>query len=305
MSKPRLLIVDDDADISNMLHIYFSGIGYDVLAGRRGLEVLEKARQYLPNLILLDIVLPDINGFEVFRRLRTHMRTRHIPVIFLTQRDLRSDRLQGLEMGVDDYIAKPFDVDELRLRVQNVVARAELELLTDARTGLPAGRLVGDHLKSILTETGWTLFDIRINHYIAYLQAYGQRAGEDVLRFTANLIAGVADEYGSGNDFIGSAGEDNFILVTSDSAAPELRRRLKKRFAAGILSHYNYIDRQQGCMIVPKRTLSRQEEHEVIEVPFMSLSIGAVSPSTHEFSDLRQVTELVAEERRLDAVVNG
>lgn len=100
MSKHRLLIVEDDFDISNMLRIYFSGQGYDVNVAQRGSEALEKTRQNLPHLIVLDIMLPDIDGYEVCRQLRTNTRTSHIPVIFLTQKDERSDRLQGLELRV-------------------------------------------------------------------------------------------------------------------------------------------------------------------------------------------------------------
>ncbi len=115
MGKARLLIVEDDPDISNMLRIYFGGQGYDVEAAMRGGDALEKARQVMPNLIVLDIMLPDIDGYEVCRGLRMNTSTSQIPVIFLTQKDERSDRLQGLELGADDYITKPFDIDELKL----------------------------------------------------------------------------------------------------------------------------------------------------------------------------------------------
>jgi DNA-binding response OmpR family regulator len=135
MSKGRLLVVEDDHDISNMLSIYFSGLGYDVDIAPRGEVALDKTRQLMPHLIILDIMLPDIDGYEVCRRLRINTRTSHIPIIFLTQKDERSDKLQGLELGADDYITKPFDIEELRLRVQNAIARAERESLTDPQSG--------------------------------------------------------------------------------------------------------------------------------------------------------------------------
>ena len=128
MAKARLLIVEDDFDISNMLRIYFTGQGYDVDVAPRGGDALDKTRVVMPHLIVLDIMLPDINGYEVCRALRTNTRTSHIPVIFLTQKDERSDKLQGLELGADDYITKPFDIDELKLRVQNAIARSEREV---------------------------------------------------------------------------------------------------------------------------------------------------------------------------------
>jgi DNA-binding response OmpR family regulator len=111
MGKPRLLIVEDDFDIANMLKIFFTGHNFEVELAPRGNDALDKTRQNLPHLIILDIMLPDIDGFEVCRILRTHTRTSHVPIIFLTQKDERSDKLQGLELGADDYITKPFDIE--------------------------------------------------------------------------------------------------------------------------------------------------------------------------------------------------
>ena len=123
MGKARLLVVEDDADIANMLKIYFSGLGYDVDIAPRGYDALDKTRQVLPHLIVLDIMLPDIDGYEVCRTLRTSTRTSHIPVIFLTQKDERSDKLQGLELGADDYITKPFSPQILQARARAVLRR--------------------------------------------------------------------------------------------------------------------------------------------------------------------------------------
>ena len=125
MTSARLLIVEDDVDISNMLRIFFSSKGYEIDLAPTGKDALEKTRQVMPHLIVLDIMLPDIDGYEVCRTLRTNARTSHIPVIFLTQKDERSDRLQGLELGVDDYITKPFDPDDLVAVVRGRLRRAE------------------------------------------------------------------------------------------------------------------------------------------------------------------------------------
>src|SRR5574338_1101483 len=230
MGKARLLVVEDDIDIGNMLIIYFSGMEYDVDVAVRGSEALEKTKQVLPHLIVLDIMLPDIDGYEVCRTLRTNMRTSHIPVIFLTQKDERSDKLQGLELGADDYITKPFDIEELKLRVIGAVRRPEREALTDPRSGLPAGRLIEEQLRRIIREQDWALLDIRINHFEAFRDVYGFVAGDDVMRFTAMLIGEVVDELGTTSDFIGHAGGDNFVIITQDEKAEAIKARLKDRF---------------------------------------------------------------------------
>jgi len=293
MSKARILVVEDDVDIANMLKIYFTSQGYDVDVALRGLEALEKTRHSMPHLIVLDIMLPDIDGYEVCRRLRTSTRTSHIPIIFLTQKDERSDRLQGLELGADDYITKPFDIEELRLRVQNAIKRAERESLTDPRSGLPAGRLIEDQLRQIIRRRGWALMDIRINYYDAFRDVYGFVAAGDVLRFTAMLLNEVVDELGTRDDFIGHPGEENFVVITTEEAAPPIRARLKERFAEEVKSHYNFLDREQGYITL-------EENGKQKKVPLMSLSIGIVSPSQYEFADIREITELAAEARRKD-----
>jgi PleD family two-component response regulator len=295
MSKARLLIVEDDYDISNMLRIYFSGQQYEVDIAPRGSEALEKTRTNLPHLIVLDIMLPDIDGFEVCRILRTNTRTSHVPIIFLTQKDERSDKLQGLELGADDYITKPFDIEELKLRVQRAIARAEQQSLTDPRSGLPSGRLIEDQLRRIIRKQDWAFMDIRINQFEPFKDVYGFVAGDDVLRFTAMLMGEVVDELGTSDDFIGHAGGDNFIIISTEGAAGPIHQRLKARFAEEVLSHYSFMDREQGYI------LAANAAGQLVQTPLMSLAIGLVSPSLQQFSDIREITELAAEARRRDA----
>jgi diguanylate cyclase (GGDEF)-like protein len=296
MGKARILIVEDDFDISNMLRIYFAGQGYDVDVAPRGSDALEKTRQLMPRLIVLDIMLPDIDGYEVCRRLRTNTRTSHIPVIFLTQKDERSDKLQGLELGADDYITKPFDIEELKLRVQNAISRSERESLTDPRSGLPSGRLIEEQLRRIIRQENWTFMDIRINHFEGFKEVYGFVAGDDVLRFAAMLLGEVVDEHGGSDDFIGHPGGDNFIIITDEAKAGAIQEQIKERFADQVLSHYNFMDRDQGYITTTDDSGNEQQ------TPLMTISIGVVSQSQHQFADIREITELAAEARRQDVL---
>ncbi len=300
MGKARLLVVEDDIDIGNMLKIYFSGMDFDVDVAVRGSDALERTKHVLPHLIVLDIMLPDIDGYEVCRTLRTNMRTSHIPVIFLTQKDERSDKLQGLELGADDYITKPFDIEELKLRVQGAIRRSERESLTDPRSGLPAGRLIENRLREIIRQRGWALLDARVNNFEPFKDVYGFVAGDDVLRFTAMLIGEVIDELGTASDFIGHAGGDNFIIITmAEGKADTIKARLKERFDEEVQTHYNFMDRQQGFMQAPGA------DGTTVKVPFMTISVGTVSPSMQSFADIREITELAAEARRQDSAAGG
>ncbi len=299
MGKARLLVVEDDVDIANMLKIYFSGMEFEVDVAHRGSDALEKTKHVLPHLIVLDIMLPDIDGYEVCRNLRTSTRTSHIPVIFLTQKDERSDKLQGLELGADDYITKPFDIEELKLRVTGAIRRSERESLTDPRSGLPAGRLIEEQLRRIIREKDWALLDMRVNHFEPFKDVYGFVAGDDVMRFTAMLIGEVVDEFGTSGDFIGHAGGDNFIVITKNENASNIKQRVKERFTAEVQTHYNFIDRQQGFMQAPKPDGGSDK------VPFMTMSVGVVSPSQQSFADIREITEMAAEARRQDSLTTA
>jgi PleD family two-component response regulator len=299
MGKSRLLVVEDDNDISNMLKIYFNSLGYDVDVAPRGMEALDKTHTVLPHLIVLDIMLPDIDGYEVCRRLRQSTRTSHIPVIFLTQKDERSDKLQGLELGADDYITKPFDIEELKLRVQGAIRRSEREALTDPRSGLPAGRLIEEQLRGTIRKTGWAYMDIRINYFDQFKDVYGFVAADDVLRFAAMVMSEVVDELGSPSDFIGHAGGDNFVIIGSEDAAEKIRARLKARFAEEVQTHYNFMDRQQGFIMAPNA------EGQMEKTPLMSFSIGIVTPKQQSFADIREITELAADVRRQDVPVSA
>ncbi|MBE2272064.1 MAG: response regulator [Anaerolinea sp.] len=298
MSKGRILVVEDDFDISNMLRIYFSGQGYEVQVAPRGGEALSLTRKQLPNLIVLDIMLPDMSGYDVCRELRTTTRTSHIPIIFLTQKDERSDKIQGLELGADDYIVKPFDIEELKLRVQNAIAAANRQTQIDSKSNLPTGRLIEDHLRSLMhSGKDWTYVDFKINQFDAFTDVYGFVAGDEVIRFMAVLMGEVIDEMGTPDDYAGHPGRDNFVVITHTSDTERLKDRLIELFNEKVKQHYSFIDRERGYILVPDSIYGERQ------VPLMSLSAGSVSTKTHQFSDIREITELAAENRRRG--VNG
>ena len=292
MSKGRILIVEDDFDISNMLRIYFDSQGYETLVAPRGEEGLELCRRKLPNLVILDIMLPDINGYEVCRRLRGNLRTSHIPVIFLTQKDERSDQIAGLELGADDYVTKPFDLQLLLLRVQNSIQRAGWLSLTSPVTGLPSSKLVEEQLRELMRRKDWAILYIGINHIDDFNDVYGFVAGDDVLRFTTMLLTEVVDEAGSGSDFIGHIGGDDFMIITAPERASNMKARLIQRFNEEVMTFYNFKDRERGHIEVVDGAGNVQK------MPLMTLAVGQIQHNTVPFSDIREITEVAAEARR-------
>jgi PleD family two-component response regulator len=293
MSKKRILVVEDDFDISNMLRIYFSGQGYEVNVAPRGGDALTMTRKQQPNLILLDIMLPDMNGYDVCRELRTATRTRNIPIIFLTQKDERADKMTGLSLGADDYIVKPFDIEELKLRVQNSINAVERNKEIDPRSGLATGRMIEDHLRELMrkTDNHWAYIDMKLSYFNEFRDVYGFPAGDDVIRNMSMVMNEAINELGTGDDFLGHPANDNFLIITHAEDAKKIKERITEKFNEAVKQHYSFIDRERGYMLAPQGNSEKQ-------VPLMSLSVGMVSTATYQFSDIREVTEMAAEDRR-------
>jgi PleD family two-component response regulator len=294
MSNGRILVVEDDFDISNMLRIYFTGQGYNVEVASRGSDALGATRKQVPDLIVLDIMLPDMDGYTVCRELRTTTRTSHIPIIFLTQRDERSDRIAGLELGADDYITKPFDIEELKLRVRTAIRTHQRLNMTNPVTGLPTGRLIEEQLRELMRSEGWTFILIGIDNKTPFDDAYGFLAGDEVLRHLSLMLNEAVNQFGTINDFIGHASSETFIIVTMSRNVPAMIDNLRQTFREEVKTHYGFMDIEQGGIRQPDGSLA----------PLMSLSFGVVSSQNQAFSDIREITETAAEMRRMDQEAN-
>jgi len=287
MEKGKLLIVEDDRDLAEMLKLNFSSQGFDVEIAHNGREGIELTRKKNPNLIILDINLPDIDGYEVCKQLRGNLRTSHIPIIFLTVRDERSDKLAGLELGADDYITKPFDLDELRLKVRNALQRAVRENLSHPVTGLPSSKLVEEQLRNLITRKGWAFLFFGIQNFREFAEVYGFVAGDDVLRFVGGMLGEIVDKDGTPNDFLGHVGDDDFVLITDKANAKTIIEEAQARFNEHVHSFYSFIDRERGYILLGEK-----------KVPFMNLVCGVVTSDDGPFADIREITEMAAEARR-------
>jgi DNA-binding response OmpR family regulator len=242
-SKPTILVVEDDLDVAEMLSAYFRVQGYDVLIANLGEEGIQTCRTNRPDLVILDIRLPDIDGSEVARQLRSNRRTSDIPIIFLTDKRHREDRLQGLELGADDYITKPFDIQELRLRVRNALRRTSGSTLTNTVTGLAEGALVDERLLECLDRKDWALLLISLENLDAFREMYGFVASDDVQRAVSLMIHNAVRSVGSVNDFLGHVSPVEFVLVTRADRVQPLIERIRDRLDQSLDFFYPLKDR--------------------------------------------------------------
>ncbi|MFZ5922809.1 MAG: response regulator [Chloroflexota bacterium] len=243
--KPKILIVEDDLDVAEMLNAYFRVQGYEVFTVNWGEDGVRACQTVRPELVILDIRLPDIDGYEVARRLRSNRRTQDIPIIFLTEKRERADKLQGLELGADDYITKPFDVQELRLRVRNALKRASQDSLTNPVSGLPDGSLVDERLGEILKKTGWALLIVSLENLDSFREDYGFVASDDVLRAVSLMIHNAMREAGNPDDFLGHISPTDFVLIVSPVNLPAIAERVRSRLEQSLDYFYPIKDREQ------------------------------------------------------------
>lgn len=247
-AKHKILIVEDDPDVSEMLNAYFRVQGYDVFTVNWGEDGVRAGQTTVPDLIILDIRLPDIDGYEVARRLRKDRRTQEIPIIFLTEKRERVDRLQGFEVGADDYITKPFDVQELRLRVRNALQRVSQGSLTNPVSGLPEGPLVEERLSDAIHKSGWALLHISISHLDSFRDAYGFVASDDVLRAISVMIHNTMKEISVNitEEFLGHISPTDFVVVTTPANLPVFHEKLSSRLEQSLDYFYPIKDREQA-----------------------------------------------------------
>lgn len=269
MANHRLLLIEDDFDVAEMLLMYFQSINYEVLHADTGKEGIELARTKFPNLILLDVMLPDMDGYEIALQLRKMSLTKFIPTLFLTQKDERADKVKGLELGADDYITKPFDVEELRLRVEGGIRRATRENLNEPRTGLPTGPLIEEERQKRGKQ--YSELNFKLHGFSSYTDVYSFLAGNDVLHHAGKTIRDVLAEMGENDAFVG-INNDDFVVFVRQEDTKVVENKITERFNQQVKAFYSFADANQGGIILKKG------EADEKFVPMMSLTAGSPQP---------------------------
>lgn len=258
MAKHRLLLVEDDYDVAEMLLMFFETQGYEVVHADNGTDGVALARSRFPNVILLDVMLPDMDGYDVCLRLRRSALTKFIPILFLTQRDERASKVRGLELGADDYITKPFDIDELRLRVKGTINRATRENLHETRTGLPTGPLVEDEIRYKQTNSpDFVAVIFSVDGLQTYHDVYGFVAANDVLNYAGSLIQRHISQYGTPDDFVGIQ-EDEFIVLTHSDDPDAITEMIVHEFNQGAQAFYAFSDLEDDQLVMDRGTSQEQ-----------------------------------------------
>lgn len=279
-----VLIADDDADVARSVELNLELAGYRVAIARDGQEAVDKVIELQPDLIILDIVMPRLDGFQVCQELRDDPRTANIAIILLTARSIASDKVRGLSVGADDYIVKPFDSSELAARVQSVLRRSSQMRDLSPLTHLPGNFRIASELEKYVStpDSKFAVLYCDIGNFKAYNDYYGFLKGDEVIKFTGRVIAEALHDFKSKPRFLGHIGGDDFVAITAPQDAQEIAQDIINRFDDGIINFYDEKDRMNGSIEVKDR------QNNVTSYGFATLAIGIVST---EFREIRSQWE--------------
>ena len=301
MASARVLVVDDDEEVSELTKFSLVNEGYEVTQAFDGLKGLQTARDLKPDLIVLDIDMPKMNGLELCREIRADKFLRLVPVIMLTgSRTHPKDKVAGIEIGADDYVLKPFVPEELCVRIKRLITRTQEQISVNPLTGLPGSHTLKTEVTKRIEKkekTAICYFDL--DNFKAYNDSYGYRKGDEVIKFAANLINNSSSECGEDGDCLVHIGGDDFALVTGPDKIECICESVIKGFSSEISSFYNEQDRKNGAI----STMNRRGETQ--SYPLMTISIAVVTNEIREFEHFAHMTDVLNEIKKYAKSIQG
>jgi diguanylate cyclase (GGDEF)-like protein len=289
-SSERILVIEDEPSLQAILRLQLEHEGYRVDVAGDGEEGLRAVETIAPDLILMDVMMPRLDGNEVCRRLKANLRTRQIPIIMLTAKAAKEDKLHGLKQGANDYVTKPYEQQELLWRVRNLLLWGRMQRDANPLTGLPGNISIESELaRRVSAGERFIFMYLDIDNFKAFNDFYGYQKGDQVLRLTALILQRVVEEAGEAGDFVGHVGGDDFVLILSAERATEVGEEILRRFDDEIPSLYSKTDRARGYIQV----LNRKGELE--RYPLMTLTVAAISNENRSFVHIAQLSDVAAE----------
>ncbi|HEY1350194.1 MAG TPA: response regulator [Ktedonobacteraceae bacterium] len=285
----NILVVEDERLIARLLKETLQVEGYQVVTVLHGEDAVQFTLRETPHLVLLDMKLPDIDGHEVVRRLRSHPKSMHIPIIVLSALDDSSSKVQAFELGVDDYITKPFDTGELLARVRTQLRRVQQNFLSPL-IGLPGGYQVELAIKQKLTSANpWSILYLDLDNFKAFNDVYGFLTGNDLIRLVGRICQHVVRDYGNPDDFVGHIGGDDYVIITAPDRAQHMCGLISSIYKKESQTFYHPEDLRRGSISGVDR------KGRPYQFPLVSLSIGVVNNHARRSHTLQEVSYLAAE----------
>ena len=288
--QTKILIVDDDPDTRDIIRLSLDSESYRITEAKTGVEALEKVITHEPDIIVLDVMLPEKSGMDVCRILKESIVTAHVPVIMLTAKQTTDDKVEGLNIGADDYLVKPFNPLELEARINALLRKMRRDLYANPLTHLPGNVPIEKEIqRAIENKEKFAALFVDLDNFKVYNDNYGYAAGNRVIKFCANTILNSVKQYGNPDDFIGHIGGDDFVILTTPDKADQLCQGIIKLFDSLIPIQYSEEDISRGYLI------SEDRRGEIKKFLLMTISIAVISNENNQFIHHLQVAEKAAE----------
>lgn len=290
----KILIITSDKALQEVLRFCFDGWGYEVVCHDFVSQDITLIKHISPDVIVVDVHSANKVQLEICRLLKNDFITAFIPIITLVnKRQLRS-QLLNIKQGVDDYLIKPPDPLDLRIRAEMAMRRSQYSFYATPLTGLPGGRIIEETVKDRLKDDEPFSFGyLDIDNFKSFNDTYGYLKGDRAIMQTAYMLYTTVNKFGNRNDFIGHIGGDDFVFITSPDQCKEICTKFVNMFNRLMPFHYSVEDRRRGFIVSKDRT------GNIKNTPLMSVSIAIVNRG--QSSDLKNVIEInerVAEVKR-------
>jgi diguanylate cyclase (GGDEF)-like protein len=285
-----ILVVDDDPDIARFVEVNLRSAGYDVAVAGDGEEALEKAGAVRPDLVLLDVMMPRIDGFEVAQRLRKNPQTANTSIIMLTAKALSADKVTGLQSGADDYIIKPFDPIELLARVKGTLRRAKEMRNLSPLTGLPGNIRIQEEIERQVREgRPFAVLYCDLDNFKAYNDRQGFVRGDRLIQAVSRIVQEAIADLDGADGFVGHVGGDDFVAVVRPEVAEEASKRICRRFDEVRAEYYDPEDLERGYVRLEDRRGVLQD------IPLVAISVGIATTARRAFAHYGEAVAVATE----------
>ena len=285
-----VLVVDDDPDLVRFVEVNLRFEGYKTATASDGEAALEQAADLKPDLVLLEVGLPGLDGYEVCRRLRADPVTQQSSIIMLTGKSLSADKVVGLTAGADDYIIKPFDPLELMARVKSTLHRADELRAANPLTKLPGNaRIQTELMQRVSSGVQFALMYIDLDNFKAFNDHAGFLRGDEAIKLLAQCILTSTSALGGEGSFVGHIGGDDFVAMVDATDAEGVARDIVACWDKEVEDLYDPADVERGYIEVRDRRRNKQH------FPLSRVSIGIASNSNRNLTSHWEAAEIASE----------
>jgi len=299
-SPYRILVVDDEPHIVQILKFTLEKEGYQVFTAENGRVALDLVQQVQPHLVILDIMMPVMDGFEVCRKMREDFKMNQIPVIMLSAKGDPLARVEGLEGGANDFLVKPYSNDELLLRVKNVLEWNIKQKEANPLTGLPGNTAIERELKiRINRKEAYAFLYIDIDNFKAFNDYFGYQKGDEIISYLAGILTKTVEKLGFKEDFVGHIGGDDFVLVTDPARGQFMAKYVIDEFDKGAMLLLGENEVKRGYFEV------RNRQGEIARVTLMSITIALVVSTDNKIEHFAEINDIASELKKYGKNVKG